>query len=169
MPEAERTMISLCLPASRFDYRVVGIFVHAGHVLLHRAEIDDFWAPPGGRCELGETSEQALVREMREEMGETVRVERLLWVVENFYTRDRVAHHGLGLYYLATLPYNSPRLDVTTPFEGDEEGLRLSFQWFPLASVGSLHLYPLFLRTALQTLPTPVRHIITREVAHDTP
>lgn len=156
-------MISLDRAEGRFDYRVVGVAVHAGHVLLHQAEIDDFWSLPGGRCELGETSEQALVREWREELGEVVRVERLLWVVESFYVRDGRSHHGLGLYYLVSLPPDSPHLDAGAIFAGDEEGLRLTFRWFPQAQLAELRLYPIFLRAALAELPESVRHVINDE------
>ncbi len=46
---------------------------------------DDYWAMPGGRAEIGETSARTIVREMQEELGCEVEVERLLWTVENFY------------------------------------------------------------------------------------
>ena len=55
--------------AGRFNYRVAGVCVHAGHVLLHQAAGDDFSALPGGRPELGEDSRTALAREMHEELG----------------------------------------------------------------------------------------------------
>ena len=59
----------------RFNYRVVGIVFNKTHVLLHRAEEDNFWALPGGRVELLEPSKDALKREMQEELGVEVRVE----------------------------------------------------------------------------------------------
>ena len=62
----------------RFNYRVVGVAIHDGSVLLHRAAHDPFWTLPGGRAEHGETAEQTLKREMREELETDVHVLRLL-------------------------------------------------------------------------------------------
>ncbi len=86
-------MITFDLPAARFTYRVAAAVVHEGRVLLNREEADSFWFLPGGRCEAMEPSSVALLREMREELGETVTIERLLWVAENFFTDARGPHH----------------------------------------------------------------------------
>jgi len=53
----------------RFNYRAVGVALHGGKVLLHRAEKDPFWALPGGRVELLEAAGDTLRREMQEELG----------------------------------------------------------------------------------------------------
>ncbi|HLY30806.1 MAG TPA: NUDIX hydrolase [Ktedonobacterales bacterium] len=165
-------MITFDLPAARFLYRVVGVAIREGHVLLHRALRDDFWSLPGGRCEALETSEETLIREMQEEIGLTVIIERLVWVVENFFTLDGQAYHELGLYYLMTLPAGAPQLDVTTPFAGLEtkhvpDVVELIFQWFPLDALPSLRLYPFFLRAGLQALPDHITQVITHDVADD--
>lgn len=156
-------MISLDRAEGRFDYRVAGVATHAGCTLLHRAETDDFWSLPGGRCELGETSARALAREWREEMGEEIQVERLLWVVESFFASGARPHHELGLYHRVALPTDSPHLDIATPFAGDEGGLRLTFRWFPHEALGGLRIYPVFLRAALAELPDTPRHVINDE------
>ncbi|MDV3293167.1 MAG: NUDIX domain-containing protein [Nitrososphaerales archaeon] len=58
-----------------------GILVHRkGRILLvKRGEEPDrgMWSFPGGMVELGETTEEAAVREVREEVGLTVEIERL--------------------------------------------------------------------------------------------
>lgn len=79
-------MITFTEGSRRFNYRVAGVFVEDGHVLVHRAEPDAFWTLPGGRGEFLEESAETLRREMLEEIGASVRVERLLWVVENSFS-----------------------------------------------------------------------------------
>lgn len=53
------------------------IFDEAGRVLFCHRRDCDFWNLPGGRVESGEAPWQAVVREVREETGLEVAVERL--------------------------------------------------------------------------------------------
>ena len=45
----------------------------------------DYWEFPGGKIEAGETSEQALVREIQEELATTIQIEKYLTTVEYDY------------------------------------------------------------------------------------
>lgn len=152
-------MISFINDGRQFNYRIVGIALHDDHVLLQRAEHDTFWALPGGRGELLESSPDTLCREIAEELGETVAVERLIWVVENFFEYNQLAYHELALYYLIRFPAQSPlyRLD---PVTGLEDGNPLYFRWFPLLAVEQLEVYPSFLRQGLRALPAQITHLI---------
>jgi ADP-ribose pyrophosphatase YjhB (NUDIX family) len=144
----------------RFGHRTAGVATHAGHVLLHRAEVDDFWSLPGGRCELLEPAARGLQREMREEMGFDVRVVRLLWAVENFFEHRGIAHHELGFYFLMDLGPDFPHYAPDETFAGSEESLRLIFRWFPIDALRTVHLYPTFLKGALRSLPTATQHVV---------
>ena len=55
------------------------IFDEERVLLAHRRDID-WWNLPGGGMEIGETVEEAVYREVREETGLEVRVERLVGV-----------------------------------------------------------------------------------------
>jgi ADP-ribose pyrophosphatase YjhB (NUDIX family) len=149
----------------RFVYRVAGVALHQDRVLLHRAEGDDFWALPGGRGEMLEPSPETLRREMREETGLAVTVDRLLWVVENFFDYSGKTWHELGLYFLMSFPTDSPVWAHGDTFLGQEafpDGRRLLlfFQWFPLAGLEALTVYPSFLSAGLRQVPLTVQHII---------
>ena len=63
-----------------FRVSVYAVIIEEGRVLLaHRNDID-WWNLPGGGMEAGETVEEALIREVREETGLEVAVERLVGV-----------------------------------------------------------------------------------------
>lgn len=145
-----------------FNYRVVGIAVAENSVLLHQAESEDFWTFPGGRAEFGETAEQTLIREMREELDIEIEVVRLLWFVENFFTYAGKRYHEIALYFLMRLPTACKYLFDPGPFYGEEEGIKLIFRWFERQPdvLSSLPLLPSFLQTALQELPQSVQHVI---------
>ena len=146
-----------------FTHRTVAVAIHDGRVLLHRSDADKFWAMPGGRVEFGESAADALVRELHEEISVNVQVERLLWVVENYFQHNGARHHELGMYFLITLPAQWSHLHDDAPFDGFEQTVRLIYQWFPLASLPDTPLYPAFLRSALQALPDHTVHIVHRD------
>jgi ADP-ribose pyrophosphatase YjhB (NUDIX family) len=163
--DTPREMITFRRNNIVFGLRVAGIAIHEGHILLHRAESDDFWALPGGRDELLEPAATSLKREMKEEMNADVTVMRLLWVVENFFEYGQRCHE-LGLYFLIDLGSNFPHYDKTRPFFGIEDGLgsdkslRLIFQWFPVDRLETERLFPTFLRTGLRDIPAHTQHIV---------
>ena len=159
---AMRRMITFSEDHVRFTNRIVGVTFDRDRVLLHRFVRDDFWALPGGRAELLEPSPQTLIREMQEEIGVEVQVDRLLWVVENFFIHAGQSHHELGLYFLMHLPADSPLRDVPG-FDGHEGEQRIIFEWHPVDTLEELPLYPRFLRTGLKALPATTTHMINIE------
>src|SRR2546421_3955092 len=63
---------------------VAGIVIDdQDRVLVIRRRDNNHWEPPGGVLELHETFEQGVRREVREETGETVTVDRLTGVYKN--------------------------------------------------------------------------------------
>lgn len=145
-----------------FVYRVAAVFLDGADVLLHRAVRDDFWSLPGGRCEFLEESGVALRREMGEEMGVDVEILRPVWAVEGFFQDGERRYHELGFYYLAALPPGF-RAQRGERFLGDEEGIELIFEWFPIASLPEVRLYPEFLRKALADIPDRLERMVFRE------
>ena len=165
-------MIRMTQGTRAFNYRIVGAAFHDGRVLLHRADNEEFWTLPGGRAELGEPATETLKREMREELSADVEIERLLWIVENFFTYMGAQWHELALYFLMSFPPDSPLHNETAPFSGYEsfyeaqpEGVTLIFQWFPLSELENLTLYPSFLKSGLQALPTTPEHVVHTDPA----
>lgn len=67
-----------------FSVIVAGVVVNDyGHVLVTQRRDNGHWEAPGGILEIGETFEEGVVREVREETGLTVDVERLTGVYLN--------------------------------------------------------------------------------------
>jgi ADP-ribose pyrophosphatase YjhB (NUDIX family) len=157
-------MICFDQGSCRFNYRVVGVAIHNDSVLAHRADHEPFWTLPGGRAEHGETAEQTIKREMLEELEIDVHVDRLLWVVENFFEYDGLSYHELALYFLIHFPDGAAplRMEAFDRIDGD---LLFRFKWFPLrpGELDELPLYPAFLPGGLTDLPRSVVHIVERE------
>ena len=65
----------------KFNYRVCAVMVHEGRLLAMRDERSPYYYLPGGRVKLGETAEDAVLRELREELGisAAIRRPRRMW------------------------------------------------------------------------------------------
>jgi ADP-ribose pyrophosphatase YjhB (NUDIX family) len=157
-------MLVIKRKGERFAVRVAGVCVRDDHVLLQTEEQMDFWALPGGRCELGEPTAHTVRREMWEETGLEVTVGDLLWVMENFFTYESKACHEISFYYQIALPETVSSPQAQPEFMGAEGDKPLIFRWFPLAEVEGLRLFPTFFRQALRELPTSPVHVVHHDV-----
>ncbi len=146
-----------------FSYRVVGVAIHDNKVLVHRSIIDDFWSLPGGRCEFLEISKDALIREMKEEIGISINITRPLYFVENFFNSEGKDYHEISIFYLLEFPEDSKLVFKNEPFYGIEDELELIFKWVDINTLETLRLYPLFLRKALKNIKPFPEHIINRD------
>jgi ADP-ribose pyrophosphatase YjhB (NUDIX family) len=83
---------------------VGGVVILEGRVVLIRRGKEPLrgrWVVPGGTVELGETLEDALVREMREETGLDVAPREVLTVFDRIERRERrVLYHFVIVDYL---------------------------------------------------------------------
>lgn len=147
----------------RFNFRSAAVIIHNDHLLIHRAVKDDFWALPGGRVELFETSEDAVKREIAEEIGAKCSVQRQLWQVESFFEYNSKRFHELGNYYLVSL-IDHPTIQSEIDFEGIEKDVDLIFRWIPLSKISQYKLKPEFLIEKLIDLPESIALITINEI-----
>ena len=141
-----------------FQYRSAAIIRLEDHILIHRAEEDDFWALPGGRVEFMEFSDLAITREILEELGMESRVESHLWHVESFFEYNSRKYHELSNYYLVKL-VNPLAIEPEVDFKGIEDTDNLIFRWVPLAKVSCYELKPVFLMNKLNDLPSNTEYL----------
>ena len=147
--------ITFQTPEGRFNYRVAAVIAHRERLLVMRDDAVSHYSLPGGRVALYETAEQALARELREELGIDARIVRPLWLNQSFFVEDKTLErfHELCLYYLI----DAARTDL--PDRGDsfvflEDGRREHwFSWMPFAQLREACFYPLFLKERIWRLP----------------
>ena len=98
------------------DRPVVGVgavLIHEGKALLIRRGKEPLrgrWVVPGGTVKLGETLEEALVREVREETALTVRPREIVNVFDRIHREDgEVRYHYVIVDYLCDYVAGTPR------------------------------------------------------------
>ena len=94
-----------------FSYRVAGICINNGKVLLQKPTNDNAFAFPGGHVEFGETNAQTLIREFKEEIGVDISVGDLKWVAEIFFPWGNKPCHQICLYYIVDITSNNIPLE----------------------------------------------------------
>lgn len=85
---------------------------------------------PGGHVEFNETTDNAIIREMKEELGIDVKIEKLLCVNENIYNLpdNRIAHE-IGYYYVLNAAKNYDLNDFSINEMDKGESKIHNFHW----------------------------------------
>ncbi len=141
-----------------FSCRAVSVAICENHLLIHQVEGDDFWALPGGRMEFFEHSKDAVVREMKEELGLDCEVIRPLWYVESFFDLYGKNRHEIATYYLVSFGCDY-KLPSKLDFNGIEKEPNLIFRWVKISDLGRYNLQPEFVSGKLQPLGDSVEFI----------
>ncbi len=140
--------------AGRFNYRVCAILLDRGRILAMHDERSPYFYLPGGRVRMGERAEDAVLREVREELGIEARILRPLWLSQSFFNEDvvRVDYHELCLYFLLDAA-GTDLLSRGDRFRGPELRHVHDFEWLPFDRLREEYFYPLFLKTEIYRLP----------------
>ena len=155
--------ITLPVGDGYFNLRVGAIIQKDGKVLMVGNDAVDYVYSVGGRVQFGESLEDAVRREVLEETGTALEVERLGFVQEDFFLCDMPDKlgkviHELGFYFYMKTPDDFEPVCRSWAANGSEERL----EWVPLDSKRKA--FPDFLFSELSR-PSPfVRHFVTREV-----
>lgn len=148
-----------------FSYRVAGICIQNGKVLLQKPSNDTGFAFPGGHVTLGETNEQTLIREFQEEIGIDVAVGDLKWVGELFFPWGKKSWHQICLYYVVELQAGDIPLEGM--FLGKEhiEGRNfdLEFHWIPVTELKNIEVYPTNVVELMNQFDQGVQHFVYNE------
>lgn len=148
-----------------FSYRVAGICVRNGKVLLQKPTNDTAYAFPGGHVEFGETNAETLVREYKEEIGADITVRELKWVSELFFPWGDKPCHQICLYYMIDI--TSPDIPTDGSFIAKEhlEGRNfdLEFHWVPINELDNIEVYPTNSAELMKKLDEGVQHFVYKE------
>lgn len=121
----------------RIRPKVVCVLRHAGRMLLIRATdpVDgrSFLIPPGGGVEFGELLDDAIRRELREELGLEVASPRRIGLLENVFRHAGREEHELVFVYVAEC--EDERMREAEDVEVTENGLRMTASWISPAEI----------------------------------
>lgn len=158
---------SFCEGDRWFRLRACGILIDEGKVLMVRNKSTPYYYSLGGGVLHGEDIETAAIREVFEETGCALEIDRLAFIHENFFNGDEAGPllglicHELAFYFLMKWTPEYQVKNVGETYDGMGEELvwleidKLSKQEMPV--------FPSFFESELKNLSSEVRHIVTRE------
>ena len=147
--------ISFITAGKKFNYRVCAIIISNEKILAMHDERSPYYYLPGGRVEMGETAERAIIREVQEELNIIPKIVRPLWLNQAFFKEDvdKLNYHELCIYFLMDIS-DTDLLSRGEKFTS-KEGKRIhTFEWLEFERLKDEYFYPLFLKEDIFHLPT---------------
>ena len=156
---SDSTDLTFRMKQGTFNYRVGAIIIHDGKLLLMHNEEEPYYYTVGGRVHFNETTEETVVREVREEIGVDLQIDRFLFFQEQFFDGKVTGTHihELGVYYLMK---DSPALENLECHSITARGVAEELLWVPLEETGSYYIVPESIAARLTSLPLHAEHII---------
>ena len=154
----------MCVPCDDgyINIRVGAIIQKNGKILMAGNDRVEYLYSVGGRIQFGETAEEAVIREVEEETGVKLEVDRLGFVHENYFIGDSPAKMGkriyeISLYFYMKVPQDFTPVSMSFTEDQDKEFLK----W--VSPEENIPMYPAFFKTELPH-PTPsVKYMLTDE------
>lgn len=147
-----------------FNYRVAAIIINNGRLLVMKNDLSPYYYLPGGRVNMHETAEEAIVREIKEELCTHSVIIRPLWFNQGFFVEDvtNEKFHELCIYFLVDIE-NIELIRNKNNFKTRQYKNNEIFSWLNLDCLEDEYIYPLFIKKAIKNLPNHIEFIVDKE------
>lgn len=142
----------------KLNIRAGVVIIHDNKILLHRNVNSDHYALPGGRVEIGESSEKTVKREIMEETGKEIELTGYVATIENFFEMEGRRYHEIFFVHQAEFKDEKDRkiVDTIKNIEGKDY---LKYEWIDLDEKDRYPLLPKVLEEILRKKEFPMHRI----------
>ncbi|OFP44605.1 MULTISPECIES: NUDIX hydrolase [Streptococcus] len=141
----------------RFRYRAAAIIIEEGAICFMSSPSEDYHYSVGGAVQFGETTEEAVLREVIEETGQQYEIDRLVCFHENFFSNSNGVLRGLDCHEICLYYLMKPK---GKQFQGQIEDETV--HWIPIQELEKHRVFPTFIPQILKGLDMGIQHIITK-------
>lgn len=159
---------TVAIDGGYLNLRVGAIILKDGKFLMVGNERDKYLYSVGGRIQFGESAEEAVVREVLEETGVKLEVDRLGFVNESFFLGDIGIKKGKPIYELNFFFYMKTPEDFEPNCPSFTEGnIKEHLVW--VDDNCKTPIFPSFFREELKNPVPHIKHIVTHEQITNNP
>ncbi|HEM6508897.1 TPA: NUDIX domain-containing protein [Streptococcus suis] len=135
-----------------FGIRATALLIKDGKIFLTKDAKGRYYTI-GGAIVVNETAQDAVAREVKEELRVDSRVNQLAFVVENQFTHEDIGFHNIEFHFIVDPIGEMPK-------EMIEDNLKQVCEWIELDKLVNLDVVPAFLAQELPNLNGQVKHIM---------
>lgn len=141
--------------------RTVGVLIKDNKILVQHDKDENEYALPGGHIKIGETLENGLIREYKEETDVEIRIKRLLWSEECFWEWEGKQAHNIAFYYLIE-ECEGFEIPDNGEFISHKDNCNVLIGWLPIEEIKNIIIYPEFLKEEIYNLHDPIKHFVSK-------
>lgn len=149
----------------KFKVRVSGIIIINNKLLVDKYNATKYCLP-GGYVELGETTEEGLIREIKEEVNIDINIDYFMGIMENFfYNRNNKYTQSMDFYYkVSPKDIKDINLDDYEYVENDKGFIiKHEFKWIDINELENFNLVPNSLINIIKDKKNEIFHLIKKE------
>ncbi|MGM5693128.1 NUDIX hydrolase [Streptococcus suis] len=135
-----------------FGVRATALIIKDGKIFLTKDYKGRYYTI-GGAVEVNEVAADAVVREVREELGVDSSVNQLAFVVENQFTHEDIDFHNIEFHFIVEATGEMPKEII-------EGKLKQTCEWIEVDKLVNLDVVPAFLAQELPNWNGQVKHIM---------
>ncbi|MFZ1758715.1 MAG: NUDIX domain-containing protein [Streptococcus suis] len=135
-----------------FGIRATALIIKDGKIFLTKDSKGRYYTI-GGTIAVNEVAADAVVREVKEELGVDSCVNQLAFVVENQFTQEGIHFHNIEFHFVVDLIGEMPD-------EMIEGKLKQPCEWIEIDNLVNLDVVPAFLARELPNWDGQVKHIM---------
>ena len=155
----------ICVPVGDgfVNVRVGAIIEKDGKLLMVTNAGVDYYYSVGGAVHMGETAEEAVLREVFEETGVRYEIDRPAVIHENFFNENTGSLKGFECHEICLYFLMKPRGTQELHSNSRTLGVREEMVWIPIEKLDEYKAFPSFLKDYLSREHDGIEHIITDE------
>lgn len=156
------TDLTLKVENGLLNIRVGAIIMKDGKFLMVGNKTQNYLYSVGGRVHFGESFEEAVKREVLEETGVDMEIDRMGFIHENFFIADTWAKNGLPVQELSIFFYmKTPENFEPVCTDLCEEGVEQKLYWISPYD-DDVKYFPEFFKTELRNPVNYIKHIVVK-------
>lgn len=155
----EEQNLSFSTPQGNFTYRVAALIIKDDKLLMAKHQEHPCYYTVGGRVMINETSEEAVTREVFEEISVKLKIERLAFVQERFKEISGQKHHEIVFFYLMQ---DTSKINIADNSFTDQ-GAKETLHWLPIEDLDKNTIAPENLKDMLLSMDNKpnIQHIVS--------